>query len=156
MDAFEKNLNTLLVRVYDAMDKLEEAMLRASSSIPLSISEIHALEAVVEAGSGEVATISELSEYLDVRLPSVTNVVNKLERKGYVERMKCGNDGRVVRVSLTREGRRAERAHRYFHRTMVRSVTQELSEEEQQALLKGIGKLDAFLEKNIRKYKEIT
>lgn len=152
MDDFEIQLNDLLVGVYRTVEKLEELMLRASKSIPLSISEIHLLDAVANAGQDKASTISEISDYLDIRLPSATAGVNKLAQKGYVEKVKCGNDGRVVRVSLTRQGKRAESAHKYFHRNMVRAVTKELSETERAALLKGLGKLDTFLDCNIKKY----
>ncbi|MFV0413144.1 MAG: MarR family winged helix-turn-helix transcriptional regulator [Oscillospiraceae bacterium] len=153
MTSLENNLNTLLVKVYRSLEKLEEEMLRASKNIHLTINEIHMLEAIEESSKEGSATISDISAYLDISLPSVTLAVNKLVRKGYVTKEKCGEDGRVVRVKLTREGHRAEHAHRYFHRAMVRSITQDLSEEERAALLMGVAKLDGFLEKNIQKYK---
>lgn len=152
MEALEISLNELLVKVYRSMEKLEEVMLRASKDFPLSISEVHMLEAVAAAGGDGDATISGISEYLDIRLPSVTAGVNKMVAKGYLTKEKCGNDARVVRVSLTRQGRRAERAHRYFHRGMVRSVMAELSDEEKTVLVKGVGKLSSFLDRNIEKY----
>ena len=37
---------------------------------------------------------------------------------------------------------------------MVRAVTRDLTAADQQALLRGIGKLDDFLDRNISKYKE--
>lgn len=156
MDAFETMLNTQLLNVYRLIEKLEEEMLRASKNIPLSISELHLLEAVALEDKGGGATISEISVSLDISLPSVTLAVNKLVRKGYVTKEKCGSDGRVVRVRLTREGRRAEAAHRYFHRSMVRNVTQEMTAEEKDALTKGVGKLETFLERNIQKYEEMA
>ena len=154
MDAFENSLNELLVKVYRSLENLEETMLRASKKINLSISEIHLLEAVAASAGKEGATISDISEYLAISLPSVTLAVNKMQQKGYVERKRCEKDGRVVKVTLTTAGRRAEHAHRYFHRSMVRAVTSQLDGSEKQALLKGVGKLDAFLDDNIRKYKE--
>ncbi len=158
MDSFENMLNYLLNRVYHSMDKLEELMLKASGSLPLSISEIHTLEAVANAGktvpgtTRRAATVSEISSYLDVRLPTATSAVSKLAAKGFVEKVKCPDDGRVVRVSLTRNGMRAERAHQYFHRNMVRAVSADLTDEEKAALIKGVAKLDSFLERNIEKY----
>lgn len=158
MDSFENMLNYLLNRVYHSMDKLEELMLKASDTLPLTISEIHTLEAVANAGKSvdgtdrRAATISEISSYLDVRLPTATSAVNKLVSKGFVEKVKCQDDGRVVRVSLTRSGLSAERAHQYFHRNMVRAVSADLTDEEKAALIKGVTKLDAFLDNNIEKY----
>lgn len=153
MDSFERNLNNLLVKVYRSLEKLEEGMLKASKNLNLSISEIHMLEAVQVAAGENGASISDISEQLDISLPSVTLAVNKLVKKGYVTKNKCTGDGRVVRVTLTREGRRAERAHAYFHRQMVRAVSAEMTENERETLLKGVAKLDDFLDRNIQKYK---
>ncbi len=150
--SFDTDLNDLLMKVYRSLEKLEEAMLKNSHNLPLTISEIHMLEAVAETAAEEDPTISDLSEYLDISLPSVTSTVNKLLHKGYVVKEKCSDDGRVVRVRLTRLGERAEHAHRYFHRTMARSLRQELTSEEETVLLKGVAKLNDFLNRNIQKY----
>ena len=151
MPSFEDSMNTLLVDIYKDVDLLEEQMLTASR-LNLSISEIHMLEAVEHAAADGAATISDLSEYLDISLPSVTLAVNKLAAKGYVLRQKGNADGRVVTVVLTQMGRKAERAHRYFHRTMVREIAAEMSDGEKEALISGIRKLDGFLKRNIQKY----
>lgn len=151
MPAFEDSLNTLLLDIYRDLDMLEEKMLNASK-MNLSISEIHMLEAVENAGADSVATISDLSEYLAISLPSVTLSINKLVTKGYVTRQKSTVDGRVVLVALTAKGRKAERAHRYFHRSMVREITAELNDAEKASLMQGVAKLDGFLKKNIKKY----
>ena len=152
MDSLENRLNELLVKIYRSVEKLEETMLRSSKNLKLSISEIHMLEAIAHISKKNGATIGEIAEYHDIRMPSVTAAVNKLQQKGYVTKEKCGKDARVVRVTLTREGCRAEHAHQYFHRTMVRAVTAGLTAEEKEALLTGVGKLDSFLDKNIAKY----
>ena len=162
MDEFENSLNTLILRTYRSLEKLEEELLRKSTDFDLSMSEVHMLEAVLEEGSDETgggrigeegATISELSEYLEISLPSVTQSVTKLASKGFVRKQKSEADGRVVLVKLTREGRRAARAHQYFHRRMVRAVACELTDEDKRALLRGVGKLDDFLQRNIQYYK---
>ena len=155
MNALEFNLNNLLTKVYRSLEKLEAEMVRASRNLDLSINEIHMLEAVELASQDEEATITDISTFLDISLPSVTLAVNKLIKKGYVVKKRCDGDARMVRVSLTREGRRAERAHRYFHRSMVRSVMRELTAEEKAALVKGVSRLDTFLDQNIQKYKVI-
>lgn len=153
MASFEESLNTLLVGIYKDLDLLEEQMLNASR-LNLSISEVHMLEAVHFAGGDDVATISDLSEYLAISLPSVTLTVNKLAAKNYVEKQKNRNDGRVVEVRLTPLGRKAERAHRYFHRSMVRNLAAGMADDEKDALMRGITKVDDFLKKNIQKYKQ--
>ena len=128
---------------------MEENILKRSDQTDLSISEIHMLEAVGK-GKDRRRTISELAEVLNITLPSVTVAINKLMKKGYVEKVRGEEDGRIVYVSLTRQGRRIDSAHRYFHESMVRSIIRDMTESEMQALYKGVMKLDAFLKEQLK------
>ena len=76
--------------------------------------------------------------------------INKLMKKGYVEKVRGEEDGRIVYVSLTRQGRRIDSAHRYFHESMVRSIIRDMTESEMQALYKGVMKLDTFLKEQLK------
>lgn len=50
------------------------------------------------------ATVSELAERLQLRHHSVVELVNRVQAQGLVERAAHPDDGRAVRVLLTREG----------------------------------------------------
>lgn len=121
MKPFEEQLNEVIVDTYRSILRVEENILKRSDQTDLSISEIHMLEAVGK-GEDRRRTISELAEVLNITLPSVTVAINKLMKKGYVEKVRGEEDGRIVYVSLTRQGRRIDSAHRYFHESMVRSI----------------------------------
>ncbi len=143
MDDFSKQLNLLLVDTFYSILRMEEQMLKSSGGMNLSIGEMHLLEAVGRGGA-EGCTISSLAKERSVTLPSVTVAVNKLVKKGYVEKQKSEEDNRSVRVKLTQLGLRAEKLHNYFHEKMVDAVAKRMEEEEKQVLLKGIIKLNAF------------
>jgi MarR family transcriptional regulator, organic hydroperoxide resistance regulator len=55
-------------------------------------------------------TISALAQRLGVDAPAVTNIVQRLEQSGLVERIRDREDQRAVKVSLTREGREIMRS----------------------------------------------
>ena len=133
MKPFEEQLNEVIVDTYRSILRVEENILKRSDQTDLSISEIHMLEAVGK-GKDRRRTISELAEVLNITLPSVTVAINKLMKKGYVEKVRGEEDGRIVYVSLTRQGRRIDSAHRYFHESMVRSIIRDMTESEMQAL----------------------
>ncbi len=157
MSLFEKELNDLLVQTYRSIGEMEEQMVCTSKQMNLSISEIHLLEAVGDTTEGENGlTISEISEKLGISLPSVTAAINKLVKKGYVEKTRSQVDGRVVHVTLTKIGHKANTAHRYFHLSMVRAITRGLTDEEQAAMLKGMQKLNLFFEQKIHRNEEET
>ena len=149
MKPFEEQLNEVIVDTYRSILRVEENILKRSDQTDLSISEIHMLEAVGK-GKDRRRTISELAEVLNITLPSVTVAINKLMKKGYVEKVRGEEDGRIVYVSLTRQGRRIDSAHRYFHDSMVRSIIRDMTESEMQALYKGVMKLDTFLKEQLK------
>ena len=149
MKPFEEQLNEVIVDTYRSILRVEENILKRSDQTDLSISEIHMLEAVGK-GKDRRRTISELAEVLNITLPSVTVAINKLMKKGYVEKVRGEEDGRIVYVSLTRQGSRIDSAHRYFHESMVRSIIRDMTESEMQALYKGVMKLDTFLKEQLK------
>ena len=149
MKPFEEQLNEVIVDTYRSILRVEENILKRSDQTDLSISEIHMLEAVGK-GKDRRRTISELAEVLNITLPSVTVAINKLMKKGYVEKVRGEEDGRIVYVSLTRQGRRIDSAHRYFHESMVRSIIRDMTESEMQALYKGVMNLDTFLKEQLK------
>ena len=149
MKPFEEQLNEVIVDTYRSILRVEENILKRSDQTDLSISETHMLEAVGK-GKDRRRTISELAEVLNITLPSVTVAINKLMKKGYVEKVRGEEDGRIVYVSLTRQGRRIDSAHRYFHESMVRSIIRDMTESEMQALYKGVMKLDTFLKEQLK------
>ncbi len=151
MEPYENALYDLLVDISRALDLIELEWLRQSKDFDLTMSDIHLLAALEptrekqgKAKKHAGKTISELSQMLNIRLPSVTQTVNKLVQKGYLEKVKCSDDKRVVYVSLTRLGQKAEHAHRYFHRNMTRAITADLDDNEQRALLSGLSKLYGY------------
>ena len=148
MKPLEEQLNDLIVDAYRSILRVEEAILKRSDSIDLSINEMHMLEAVGK-GKNKPKTISEIAEDLGITLPSVTVAINKLVKKGYVEKLRGEEDARIVYVTLTKQGKKIDSVHRYFHESMVRSIISGMSEQEQQVLYQGILKLDLFLKKKI-------
>ena len=148
MKPLEEQLNDLIVDAYRSILKVEETILKRSDNIDLSINEMHMLEAVGK-GKNKPKTISEIAEDLGITLPSVTVAINKLVKKGYVEKLRGEEDARIVYVTLTKQGKKIDSVHRYFHESMVRSIISGRSEQEQQVLYQGILKLDLFLKKKI-------
>ena len=148
MKPLEEQLNDLIVDAYRSILRVEETILKRSDNIDLSINEMHMLEAVGK-GKNKPKTISEIAEDLGITLPSVTVAINKLVKKGYVEKLRGEEDGRIVYVTLTKQGKKIDSVHRYFHESMVRSIISGMSEQEQQVLYQGILKLDLFLKKKI-------
>ena len=145
MDSFDKELNLLFMRTYRSINKVEETMLQSMSNGSLSISEMHIIECIGRDPKNGV-TVSDIAQDMEITLPSVTIAIKKLEKKGYVTKARDQEDGRKVHVQLTEQGRRAEVAHRYFHRQMLKAVSKMISEEDRPVLLNAVRALNEFFE----------
>ncbi|MGZ9583131.1 MarR family winged helix-turn-helix transcriptional regulator [Paenibacillus marinisediminis] len=77
--------------------------------------------------------VSELSEILHITMPSVSQMINGLEEKGYVKRVTTKNDRRVVYVTLDVEGeaalKRAKKAFLNFTDEIVTRLGHEETEQ---------------------------
>lgn len=77
-------------------------------------SEVGLLFMLEKAGraSSESITVSDLSRMMNVKPPSITPNLTRLEQRGLIERTMDPNDRRIVRVSLKETGREIIRDHR--------------------------------------------
>lgn len=151
MDVTDRRMNEMLTAAYRSIVKVEEQMVDSLSGGRLTLGEMHMLESVGRI-PGRSATITEIAQDLEITLPSVTTMIKRLERKGYITKDRSSEDGRRVHVVLTNEGRRAEIAHRYVRRRIVRQLTAELSVAEREAILRGLEKMNEFIRRKIGDY----
>jgi len=145
---FSEMINNVLVTVYHKILRVEEEFLKRGIGAGLTIREMHMIEYVGKAGA-EGRQLSDVADFLDVARPSMTVSARKLEQKGFLSKKGCDQDGRVVRVSLTREGRRVFIHYLRFHTLMVNELENEFTEEEKDLIVRVIIKLDKFFEKRI-------
>jgi len=145
MEPFNRELNRLLVMAYRKINKLEEGILHSVSGMELSISEMHLLEAVGEKREGGIP-LFELAQRMELSAPTVTVAVNKLSKKGFVNKSKSEKDKRSVIVELTRMGKKMNAAHRYFREQMVRDIDRLLSPSEREGMLRGMEQLNRFFQ----------
>ena len=148
MDAFSTALNEVLVDTYHNILRVEEKALKKSGRIHLSIKEMHLLEAVGK-GDEQGRTVSEIADAMNITRPTATVAINKLEKRGYLEKQPDDEDGRTVRITLTRSGKRIDHFHRLYHYNMVTKISERLTDEEKASLFQGIQKLNEFLKESL-------
>ncbi|WP_461613525.1 MarR family winged helix-turn-helix transcriptional regulator [Clostridium sp. Marseille-QA1073] len=134
-------LNELLVQTFNDILKIEQKALAESVLKDLSITETHTIEAI---GMYEVKTMSEVAQNLKITVGTLTTAINKLVKKGYVERNRCEEDRRSVKIKLTRKGKLAYRIHEKFHHEMIKATVEGLSQEEEDVLIRSLEKLNEF------------
>ena len=74
--------------------------------------------------------ISEIAEKLHHTSTAITNMTKKLEKKGYVKRIKSEGDKREVRVELTKKGNYLFLWNEEMHNVTVKEIKELLSPEE--------------------------
>jgi DNA-binding MarR family transcriptional regulator len=148
MQSFQMVLNNMLMQVYHNIVRVEEEFLQKNKRINLTIREMHLIECVGE-DKENGKTVSEIAEFLKIAKPSVTVAVGKLEKKGYLSKNSCPKDGRVVHVTLTREGRKVYTYHKSYHMSMIHEIESEFDEDEREMLVRVITRLNKFFEKSV-------
>lgn len=134
-------LNELFSATFDSVQRVEEHALDTRLTVGLTIAELHTIAAIGVHGK---KTMSAIASQLHVTLATVTTAINKLERKGYVERQRNPEDRRQVLVSLTGAGRRACRVHDMFHEKMVARALSTMDDVQTDALMSALEHLVDF------------
>lgn len=147
MNQSKKIVNELLVQIFNDILQIEEQTIKEGIISDLSITEIHTIEAI---GMYTKRTMSEVAQDLKITVGTLTTAINKLIKKGYVERSRIEEDRRVVLICLTKKGKLAYRLHEKFHNDMVSNSIEGLTEEEETILMKALNKINDFLKE---KYK---
>lgn len=69
----------------------------------VSMTQVHVLSMLQRHGD---VPMSRLADLIDVSLSNATGLIDRMEERGYVERVRVPDDRRVVIVRMTDEGRR--------------------------------------------------
>ena len=114
-----------------ALAEMETRAVEESDFADLSMKQIYYLETIAQMDS---PTFTDLAETLDVTKPSITAIVNVLQRKGYVKRQQSQTDRRSYHIVLTEEGQRIGNLHQHLHEKMAAVFTNHLNQNELQTL----------------------
>jgi len=149
MNEYDRKINKLLLNIYDKILVTEEKALNKGIFRDISVAEMHTLEGVGLYGS---RTMSETAATLGVTTGTLTVAVDRLVRKGYVERHRDPTDRRVVRVELTKKGKLAYRMHNKFHTLLMDRLTSPLDGEQRQVLLDTLTGISSFISAQYQRY----
>jgi DNA-binding MarR family transcriptional regulator len=109
------------------MGEMEAEAFEQEGFSNLSMRQLLYLETIAQM---ERPTFSELADQLDVTKPSVTALVKKLMKMGYVKKVQSQEDLRVYHIVLTAKGEQFTEMHDQTHRLLAERLTQNLNEQE--------------------------
>ncbi|MDG0808012.1 MarR family transcriptional regulator [Cohnella rhizosphaerae] len=94
-------------------------------------------------------TVSQFASLLDVSLPAVTNLSNKLVSKGYAEREMSEADRRQVLLRITDAGRAFEKRMLDKYKELTSGMWDGFSDTEMDLLIEAYRKMSAHLQSKI-------
>lgn len=136
-----ETLNEVLVKLFRNINAIEEQAIKNGIYKDVTTNDMHVIEAI---GTGSPKNMTSVAKSLMVTTGTLTISVNGLVKKGFVERTRSEEDRRVVLISLTDKGKKVFFHHKQFHREMVESVVEQLTEEEKVILQKTLINLNHF------------
>jgi MarR family transcriptional regulator, organic hydroperoxide resistance regulator len=83
-------------------------------------------------------TMSRLAELLDVSVASATGIVDRMEKKGVVERRRSDEDRRVVEVNVTAKGEQVFSAMQAERQSNMLKMISKIGDDDLKALLQGL------------------
>lgn len=140
METYE-TLNEVLVNLFRDINDLEEKAIITGEYRDLTNNDMHVIEAI---GIEAPKNMSSIAKKLSVTVGTLTISMNSLVKKGYVVRKRSEEDRRVVFISLSEKGRKAYFHHKEFHEQMIHGVVGDLTEEELDALVRALTKLNSW------------
>ena len=134
-------VRNLFIQVFDKMVKGTENVVK----VPVKTSLIKALSAFHQ--DKKYYSMGELSRNALVKMPSMTEMVDKLVKDGVLERRRDAGDRRVVNVYLTDKGKKLHKEFAEIRKQELCNVFGRLNEKDQEGLVKALNKVSVILKK---------
>ena len=127
-----------LIEIRNLFSDLFQQMVMSSKGLmgfPVNSSQLKAMAAFHE---DRRYSMGELCKIANVKMPSMTEIVDRLEAEGFVERVRDTDDRRVVKVQLTDPGKKAHDGILHNREQELLNIFGCLDEKERLQLLKAL------------------
>ncbi|MBF4692876.1 MarR family winged helix-turn-helix transcriptional regulator [Fusibacter ferrireducens] len=131
-------LETLLEALAELKGQCTFQLIDELDADQLTVKQIEYLKLIDEF---EATTISNLAEILDLKKPTVTETVHKLQNLDCVMKHQCSLDGRIYYITLTDKGEKLARLDQMSYRYLVEKIVQRLETNEIEILTSLLEKL---------------
>jgi DNA-binding MarR family transcriptional regulator len=135
-----RHIDWLIRRLLQAEEQYTKALEKVHN---VSCAQLSCLTALHEKGP---LPPSQIARHIMVNSSTVTGIIDRLERKGLVERSRTSRDRRVITVSLTQKGTAlVENAPLPVQNKIVEGM-RKLSSEEIEEIIQGLTRLTGMLD----------
>ena len=145
----EQNKGMLTVRMLkQIMDSIKQHMEQGFKEMNVTAPQGMLMGILVH--NGEMK-ISDLSERMGLSNSTVSGILDRLEKQGYVERIRSEEDRRVVFVKVTSQFRQMAQNHFNEIENKFDSMLNEITPEEADKIFEGLNLLKNLVEKHQEK-----
>jgi MarR family 2-MHQ and catechol resistance regulon transcriptional repressor len=132
------HIRLVLWKAAKAVEKVDKASIAQTG---LGLSDFAIMEALLHKGS---LTINQIGRKVLLTSGSMTAAINRLEKGGFVERLRDQSDGRYFYVHLTKNGRKVIRKAYHNHRLNLEKIAEILTDEERMELIRLLKKMGVY------------
>lgn len=136
--------NELFDTLFDSLRKLLYPEEWISMDLFISKSELLTLLQVDR--NGEII-MSQIADYINIPMSTATGLVERLVKKGYLERARSESDRRIVTIRLTDEGKKLAGEMKETISGYIKLIYNALTEEERELLFGIFDKIGGILSK---------
>ena len=131
-----KKLSRTIIQFYEKLFSWENSVAKNSGLTP---QQYHTIEIV---GSEGPIRMKPLAEKLGVTTGTLTVMIDRLQKAGYVTRQNDPQDGRAFYSVLTDKGQKSYREHQEHHKALVENITGSLEKAESSQLIQILNKVN--------------
>lgn len=136
--------------LFGLVHRLEDEAVKSSEFSDLSRAEIHAIMAI---GTGRPKTMTHVANLLEISVSTLTTTINKLVKKGYVERLRDDKDRRIVKIALSEKGVAAANERDTFLEELLQGATAQVEPDKLRYFISAIDNVNQyFLAKSSMSY----
>ena len=134
-ESYTKNLTEF----FERLSSWEDGIVRDTG---ISLPQMHLIEVV---GNHEALRMKDLADKLGVTTGTLTVMIDRLSRKGYVERLRDDMDRRSYFITLTDPGREHYRNHHRMHDGLIADICDLLGESESERFFAQLHLIQSIL-----------
>ena len=135
-------INDLMTNIFFNLIETEDRIAADERFEGLNSNDLRVLSAI---GTNEPRCMKDVAEYLRVKKQTVNNSTKALINKGLAYKKVSPENGRYTWIILTDKGVAAVNCYRTLIRDAMKTMTDDMTEEQADILIQGLSKMNRYL-----------
>lgn len=140
MDNLDSILEEILCSAYNRIIHNEEKILKDLGE--LTLKEFHTLDCIAHATKNKCNTSASIAKLLSITPSTFTINIDRLAKKGLVEKTRSESDKRVILITLTQYAQGLRKKRELMHKRLINNAISKLSATEKVTLTTTFNKID--------------